>query len=169
MARALRVSVSTCHYESLDKLTHTLATDETQKILLWFDEAHDLAEETLAQARALCESSLEGEGRVQVLLVGLSRLRAELLACPPLWRRITVREELAGLVLEELPAFLEHHFGAAQVKRLCEIGQGKLFERGKGSPGLLLPMAKRVFAAGNQKSRIEPEQVEDILHRFELG
>ena len=30
-------------------------------------------------------------------------------------------------------------------------------------------MARRVLAQGNQKSRIEPEQVEDFLHRFELG
>ncbi len=168
LARSLRLRASTCHGETLDRLVRTLA-EESQRWLLWFDEAHELPEETLAEARALAESNLDGPGRLQILLVGLPPLRAELQTHPQLWRRIVVREELTGLQLDELAAFLEHHFGTAPTKRLCEQGIAKLFERAKGSPGLVLPMGKRIFAAHSAKGRIEPEQVEDILHRWDLA
>ena len=169
LAKTLRVRTSTCHGESLDQLVRALA-DDSQRILLWFDEAHELPEETLAEAKALVESDLDGSSRVQVLLIGLPRLRAELMARPHLWRRIVVREEIAGLQLDEMAPFLEHHFGAAQTKRLCEQGLLKLFEQAKGSPGIALPMCRRIFAsAPSGKGRIEPEQVEDALHRWNLG
>src|SRR5206468_11167 len=99
--------------------------EETQRLLLWFDEAHELPEETLAEARALVECDLEGAPKVQVLLVGMPRLRSDLQAHPHLWRRIVVREEIAGLQLDELPQFLEHHFGPAHAKRFCEQGLQK--------------------------------------------
>lgn len=169
LAKTLRVRTSTCHGESLDQLVRALA-DDSQRILLWFDEAHELPEETLAEAKALVECDLDGSSRVQVLLVGLPRLRAELMALPHLWRRIVVREEIAGLQLDEMAPFLEHHFGAAQAKRLCEQGLLKLFEHAKGSPGVVLPMCRRIFAtAPSGKGRIEPEQVEDALHRWNLA
>jgi len=169
LAKTLRARTSTCHGESLDQLVRALA-DDSQKILLWFDEAHELPEETLAEARALAESDLDGGNRVQILLVGLPRLRAELQTLPHLWRRIVVREEITGLQVDEVPQFLEHHFGQAQARRLCEQGLLKLFEHAKGSPGLVLPMCRRIFASvPSQKGRIEPEQVEDALHRWDLA
>ena len=133
------------------------------------DEAHELPEETLAQVRALAESDLDGECRLQVVLVGLPRLRAELQSYPHMWRRIVVREDLTGLQADELPEFLEHHFGPAQAKRLCEQGLAMLFEYGKGSPGLILPLCRRIFAAAPGKAKIEPECVEDVLHRWDFA
>lgn len=169
LAKTLRVKTSTCHGESLDQLVRALA-DDSQRILLWFDEAHELPEETVAEARALVESDLDGAHRVQVLMVGLPQLRSELMALPHLWRRIVVREEIAGLQLDEMAPFLEHHFGAVQAKRFCEQGLLKLFEQGRGSPGLVLPMCRRVYAtAPSGKGRIEPELIEDALHRWNLG
>jgi type II secretory pathway predicted ATPase ExeA len=168
VAKALRARTSNYHSESLDQLVKCLA-DEQQKVLLWFDEAHELPEETLGEAKALAESDLEGKCKVQILLVGLPPLRQTLQALPHLWRRVVVREEMTGLQSDELPAFLEHHFGAAQQKRLCEQGLSKLFERGKGSPGVLMPMCRRLFAAATHKGRIEPEQVDDVLHRWDLA
>ena len=169
VAKGMRVPTSLCHWESLDKLLKSLADDgQAQKLLLWFDEAHELPEETLAEARAFAESDLDGHSRVQVLLVGLPRLRADLQALPHLWRRIVVREEITGLQIDEMPALLEHHFGAVATKRLCEHGIAKLFERAKGSPGVALPMCRRVLASSAAKGRIEPELVDEALHAWDM-
>ena len=93
LSRNIRVRTSLSHSESLDRLVRALA-DETQHLLLLMDEAHDLPEETLTELRALVESDLDGERRVQVFLAGLPRLRTQLQDCPPLWRRLVVREEM---------------------------------------------------------------------------
>jgi type II secretory pathway predicted ATPase ExeA len=169
VGESLRVRTSMCHSLSLDRLLRALS-DESQTIQLWLDEAQDLPAETLAEARALAESDLDGARRVQVLFVGLPRLRAELQAQPYLWRRIVVREEITGLVFDELHDFLEHHFPADQRKRLCDQGLSALFERAGGVPGLLLPMYRAILArAGPGKSKIEPEQVDDTLERWDLA
>jgi len=169
VGESLRVRSSMCHSLSLDRLLRALA-DETQTVQLWLDEAQDLPAETLAEARALAESDLDGSRRVQVLFVGLPRLRSELQSQPYLWRRIVVREEINGLVFDELEDFLDHHFPSGQSKRLCAHGLAALFERAGGVPGLLLPMYRAVLArAGSGKGKIEPEQVDDTLERWDLA
>lgn len=166
---ALRVRTSMCHSVSLDRLLRAMA-DESHTILLWIDEAQDLPEETLAELRSLAESDLDGARRVQILFVGLPRLRVELQNHPYLWRRIVVREEITGLLIDEVQDFLDHHFGAGQSKRLCERGVTSLFERAGGAPGRLLPMYRAVLArTGGAKGKIEPEQVEETLARWELA
>lgn len=166
---ALRVRTSMCHSVSLDRLLRAI-TEESHKILLWIDEAQDLPEETLAELRALAESDLDGTQRIQVLLVGLPRLRVELQAYPHLWRRIVVREELNGLLMNEVQDFLDHHFERGQSKRLCPQGLSILFERAGGAPGLLIPMYRAVlWRAGTNKGKIDPAQVEDALERWELA
>jgi type II secretory pathway predicted ATPase ExeA len=163
------VRTSMCHSVSLDRLLRAL-TEESHTILLWLDEAQDLPADTLAEVRALAESDLDGARRVQVLLVGLPRLRVELQAHPYLWRRIVVREEITGLVIDEVQDFLDHHFDAKQSKRLCEHGLAALFERSGGAPGLLLPMYRAVLRrAGAGQGKIEVEQVEDALERWDLA
>jgi MSHA biogenesis protein MshM len=167
VGESLRVRTSTCHSVSLDRVLRTLA-DETQRVMLWIDEAHELPEETLSEARALAESDLDGGRRVQVVLVGLPRLRAALQSRPHLWRRVAVREEITGLVLDELQDFLDHHF-PGQSKRLCDRGSSTLFERGKGVPGLLLPMHRAILSrAGTAKGKIDPADVEETLARWDL-
>lgn len=168
LAKVLRTDSSMYHAVALDRVVCALDAD-SQRVQLWFDEAHDLPAETLAAARALAESNLDGTAKVQVLLVGMPRLRSDLQALPHLWRRIVVREEITGLQLDEMVPFLEHHFGAATAKRLCERGVSVLFEHAKGSPGLVLPMARRVYAAAVGKGKIEPEQVEDAIQRWNLA
>jgi type II secretory pathway predicted ATPase ExeA len=169
VGESLRVRTSMCHSVSLERLLRALA-EESHTILLWLDEAQDLPGETLAEARALVESDLDGARRVKLLLVGLPRLRSELQAQPHLWRRIATREEITGLALDEMQAFLDHHFAAPHNKRLCERGTTVLFERAKGVPGMLLPMYRAVLArAGASKGKIEPEHVEDALERWALA
>ncbi len=167
LAGSLRSTTSMYHAVSLDRVVHALG-EETQRILLWFDEAHDLPTETLAAARAIVESGLDATNRVSVLLVGMPRLRSDLQAHPHLWRRIAVREEIHGLQHDEVAPFLDHHFGGAAARRLCERGIAMLFEHAKGAPGLLLPLARRIYAAV-AKGKIEPEQVEDVVQRWNLA
>jgi MSHA biogenesis protein MshM len=167
IGESLRVRTSLCHALSLDRLLRALAEDP-RTLLLWLDEAHELPEETLAEARALTESNLERACPIQVLLIGLPKLRAQLQAQPPLWRRIVVREEITGLVFDELTAFLDHHFAAPH--RLCEQGLSALFERAKGVPGLLLPMYRTILEhAGSENDPIDPAEVEDTLERWDLA
>jgi type II secretory pathway predicted ATPase ExeA len=167
LGEALRVRPSLCHALCLERLLHALA-EEPRTLLLWLDEAHELPEETLAEARALIESDLEGARPIQVLLVGLPKLRAQLQAQPALWRRIAVREEITGLRFEELKAFLAHHFSSPQ--RLCEQGLGALFEHAKGVPGLLLPLYRAILEdAGAENGPIDPTAVEDSLQRWDLA
>lgn len=167
LAGTLRAGTSMYHAVSLDRVVQALG-EESQRVLLWFDEAHDLPTETLAVTRAIVESSLDGANKVQVVLVGAPRLRADLQAHPHLWRRIGVREELSGLQIDEVVPFIEHHFTAAASKRLCERGIAMLFEHAKGSPGLLLPLIRRLLA-NNSKGKIEPEQVDEALQQWSLG
>jgi MSHA biogenesis protein MshM len=167
IAESLRVPTSPCHALNLERLVRALAED-ARTLLLWLDEAHELPEETLTEARALTESHLEPTSPLQVLLIGLPKLRAQLQAYPALWRRLVVREEITGLRFEELNAFLEHHFAAPP--RLCEQGLNVLFERAKGVPGLLLPMYRTLLAhAGSDNDPIDPTQVEDTLQRWDLA
>jgi len=167
VGESLRVRTSMCHSVTLDRLVRALA-GETQQLLLWLDEAHELSRETLGEARALVESGLEEGRRVKIVLVGLPRLRAELQAHASLWRRIGVREEISGLVFDELEPFLAHHF-AGHEKRLSEPGLSALFERAKGAPGLVLPMYRAILAQAGTKGRIELEAVTDAIDRWDLA
>lgn len=168
VGETLRVRTSMCHAVTFDRLLKTLP-DEPQKILLWLDEAHSLPEETLGQVRALAEGDLDRAQQVQVLLCGLPRLRTELQGRPQLWRRIAVREEICGLRQEEIEPFLDHHFPGT-AKRLCENGMALLFERGRGAPGLVLPMYRALLQrAGGGKGRLDPQKVDEILERWELA
>lgn len=166
VGEALRVRSSVCHSVTLDRVQRTLAEDP-QRILLWMDEAHELSEDTLDQVRALAESDLDGENRVQVLLAGLPKLRSMLQEQPHIWRRIIVREEITGLAEDELQAFLDHHFDG-QSKRLCDRGLRALFDRAKGAPGLLIPMYRAILARAGAKGKIEAGDVEESLERWDL-
>ncbi len=168
MAKQLRVKTSHYHAVSFDAVVKTITEDES-RILLWVDEAHDLPEETLFQIRSLAESDLEGSTHLQVLLAGLPKLRVVLQSYPQLWRRIAVREEITGLLFDEVDDFLQHHFSATQVARLCDDGKTLLFERARGVPGFLLPMFRAVLAgASGGKGKIDPSVVDDALQRWDL-
>jgi type II secretory pathway predicted ATPase ExeA len=167
VANALRVPTRRSHSETLQSLVYALH-DEPYQLLLCFDEAHELPEETLAEARALAESDLAGNCPMRILLVGMPPLRDRLQAIASLWRRIGVREELTGLTLDELPPFLHHHFGAEPAKRICQEGMRTLFERGRGIPGIIVPMFRRILAEIGSNEPISPLSLDDILQRWEL-
>ena len=167
LARTLRQPPCRSHSETVHELVRVLA-EAGPRILVWFDEAQDLPEETLAEARGLVEASLEGTRNLQIMLCGLPPLRAHLQEHPRLWRRIVVREEITGLLAEEVEGFLEHHFGAA-AKRVCAAGRTALFEHARGAPGILVGMFRALLRRVPDKGKIEPEHVDETLQRWDLA
>jgi len=168
MATHLRRPTRRSHSETLQGIVQALR-EEPYQLLLWFDEAHDLAEETLFEAKSLAESDLDGNGPLRILFIGIPTIRDRLHAISALWRRIVIREELVGLTSDELPAFVEHYFGDKQKKRLCQEGMRILFERGRGVPGLIIPMFRKIMAETKPDTVIDPVLVDDILQRWELA
>ena len=156
-----------CHAVGFERLLRALA-EEPQHLLVWLDEAHELPEETLAEARALAESDLEASRRVQILLVGLPKLRAALQAQPP---AVAAHRRARGTHRSALRRARRPSSTTTsrreQRQRLDEPGLTTLFERAKGLPGLLLPMARAVFA--RTAGALDPHTVDDTLERWELA
>lgn len=168
MATHLRRPTRRSHSETLQGIVEALR-EEPYQLLLWFDEAHELAEETLLEAKSLAESELNGNGPLRILFIGAPMLRDRLHNISALWRRIVIREELVGLSSDELPAFVQHYFGAEQMQRLCRQGMHILFERGRGVPGLIIPMFRKIMAETKPDTVIDPDVIDDILQRWELA
>jgi type II secretory pathway predicted ATPase ExeA len=154
LAGCLRLPTRRSHSETLQGLVHSLG-EQPHQLLIWFDEAHELADETLLEARSLAESDLADNCPVQSIAA--------------LWRRIVVREELTGLTFDELTPFIEHHFGAEKVQLICQEGMRILFERARGIPGLVVPMFRKILADSQPNSPINPLTLDDILQRWELA
>ena len=167
LAGHLRVPTRRSHSETLQGLGHALR-EQPHQLLIWFDEAHELADETLLEAKALAESDLTDSCPVRILLIGMPALRDRLQGIAALWRRIVVREELTGLTFDELPPFIEHHFGNPNMQRICQEGMRLLFERARGIPGLIVPMFQKILADSQPDTPIDPLTLDDILQRWEL-
>lgn len=167
LATLLRLPTRRSHSETLQGLVTALG-EQPHQLLIWFDEAHELPDDTLLEAKALAESDLYDSCPVRILLIGLPSLRDRLQAIAPLWRRIVVREELTGLIFDELPPFIEHHFGAENLQRICQQGMHILFERARGIPGLVVPRFKKILAESKPDGPIDPLTIDDILQRWEL-
>jgi MSHA biogenesis protein MshM len=167
LANCLRLPTRRSHSETLQGLVHSFR-EQPNQLLIWFDEAHELADETLLEARSLAESDLADNCPVRILLIGMPPLRDRLQGIASLWRRIVVRQELTGLTFDELPSFIKHHFGDDNRQRICNQGMRILFERGRGIPGLIVPMFRKILADSKPKQPINPLTLDDILQRWEL-
>lgn len=155
------------HPETVLDLSRHMA-EEPAQLLLWFDEAHALPEDTFDEARTFAESDLDGSRPVRLLLSGLPELRERLMASPALWRRVTLREEITGITADEVPDFFVHHLGATVVKRIARDGLMAVFERGRGAPGQMLPMMRAVLRAAPGKGKIDIDWVDDVLARWDM-
>lgn len=168
LARILHLPTRRTHPETFREIVRFL-DEEPQQLLLWFDDAQQLPQETLTETRALVENQIGGLSKISVLLVGLPELRERLQAIPSLWRRIVIREEITGLVADEIKPFLAHHFKAIDVDRFEAESLRLLFEHGRGLPGQILPMFRTVVARSKAKGRIDPQGVEEILADWNLA
>jgi MSHA biogenesis protein MshM len=167
LAKCLRLPTRRSHSETLQGIIHCLR-HEPYQLLLWLDEAHELPEDTLVETRTLAESDLQNNGPLRILLIGMPSLRDKLHTIASMWRRIIVREELTGLTLDELPPFVEHHFGTKQTERFSHEAMQTLFERARGIPGLIVPMVRKLLAETKPNNPINPLTIDDILQRWEL-
>lgn len=167
LARTLHVACRRTHPETTRELVRLL-DEEPQRLLVWFDDATELPQETLYEVRSLIEANLGGPAQITVLFAGLPELRERLQALPSLWRRIVVREQITGLLADEVRPLLEHHFQEPNANRLCDEGLRRLFERGRGRPGLILPMFRALLGTTPGKVRIELDQIDQILSSWEL-
>jgi len=167
LAGCMRLPTRRSHSETLQGLVNALG-EQPHQLLIWFDEAHELPDETLLEARTLAESDLYDNCPVRILLIGLPLLRDRLQAIAPLWRRVVVREELTGLTFDELAPLIEHHFGADYLQRFGQQPMRILFERARGIPGLVVPMFKKILAESKPNGPIDPLTIDDILQRWEL-
>jgi general secretion pathway protein A len=168
LANCLRLPTRRSHSETLQGLVHSFR-EQPHQLLIWFDEAHELADETLLEAKSLAESDLADNCPVRILLIGMPALRDRLQGIAALWRRIVLREELTGLTFDELPSFIKHHFGEENMQRICKEGIRILFERGRGIPGLIVPMFRKILADSEPNQPINPLSLDDILQRWELA
>lgn len=167
LARILHLPTRRTHPETSREIVRFL-DEEPQQLLLWFDDAQNLPQETLTEARSLVESQLAGPSRISLLFVGLPDLRERLQAIPSLWRRIVIREQITGLVTDEIKPFLAHHFKATDVDRLGSDSLSLLFEHGRGLPGQILPMFRTVLARSKSKGQIDPAGMEEILADWDM-
>lgn len=167
LAAHLRRPTRRSHSETRQEIIQAIR-EEPYQLLLWFDEAHELSEETLLEARSLIESHLSDNERLRILLIGIPSLRERIHAIPSLWRRIVVREELMGLTFDELTKFVDFYFGEEQKNRLCQEGMRILFERGRGVPGLIIPMFRKISSETKPNTMVDPLVIDDILQRWEL-
>ena len=164
VARSLRISPHRSSAETIQLIAQRLA-EEPQQTALILDNAQELPEETLFEARSLAESQLDRHCCLTLILVGLPLLREQIQSIPQLWRRFLIREELTGLTRDEMPAFVEHHFGSELLKQFPPESLRLIFERGRGVPGLLLPMLK---VAQRSQDTKDPTLLDDLLQRWDL-
>lgn len=66
---------------------------------------------------------------------------------------------------------LEHleAFGNEKMQLICQEGMRILFERGRGIPGLIVPMFRKILTDSDPNAPIDPLTLDDILQRWELG
>lgn len=167
LAHTLHVPCRRTHPETTRELVRLLE-EEPQRLLVWFDDAGELPQETLGEARSLVEANLGGPSQVTVLFSGLPDLRERLQAIPSMWRRIVVREQLTGLMADEIRPLLEHHFQKPNANRLCDEGARHLFQQGRGLPGRILPMFRTLISKSQGKARIEPDHIDQVLTAWDL-
>lgn len=165
LARVIRLPTRRSHPETVQEVARTLAEEP---VLLVLDQAHELPEDTLVEACALAEHDLGRTPSMRILLVGLPVLRGHLQGNLALWRRFAVREELSGLRDTEVPRFLEHSLGNEAVERFAPPALALLFQRGRGAPGQILPMARHLLRTCSGSNAIDELAAEEELQRWDL-
>ncbi len=100
------------------------------------DDAQLIREDTLHEIRLLAEANLQGPPLLGVVLSALPELKDRLLAPQlfSLWRRISPRVTLTGLLREEVAPFLAHLLGKEAAARFTPEALAMIFERARGVP-----------------------------------
>jgi general secretion pathway protein A len=132
--------------------------------LLWIDEAKMIRDDTLHEIRLLAEADLHGPPLFSVLLSALPELKDRLLspALFPLWRRISLRLCLTGLLREEVDPFLAHCFQDDILSRFSSEAISSIFELARGIPALVRSFASTCLCSSTDQL-ITADLVIDLL------
>lgn len=162
LATRLHVGARRSYLETVDVVAETIAA-QTAHMLIWLDEADQLACDTLAEIRTLAEHTLSTQQLISVVFCGLPALRSKLEAPAlfPLKRRIVYRCTLTGLHRDELDPFVEHRFGQSQAQRIAPSARDELFERTQAAPALIDRVCRHALAKTTES--LNPELMRAIL------
>lgn len=155
------------HAETLLALTQILRESPARLILI-MDEAHQLPDSTLQEARLLAESDLEPTPLFSVVFAGTLELKTKLEtpALFPLKRRITLRLELTGLKQDEVQPFLVARRDGAE--RFSPDAILAIFERARGIPALVENLADICLRAVPAKEPVHLESIQEVLESWDV-
>lgn len=168
LAGLLHVTPRRSYLETAQVLNEAIQA-QTAHLMLWVDEADQVDPCALGQVRMLAESEMGCEQLMSVVLSGLPAIGAQLDAPSlfPLKRRISYRLTLAGLRRDELEAFLQHRFGAAEAGRVPPGVHDELFERTQATPALIDKTVRHALSS-SQQTPLDPEVVRAALDIADL-
>lgn len=155
------------HAETLRALTQILRESPARLILL-MDEAHQLPDSALQEARLLAESDLEATPLFSVVFAGTIDLKTKLdtAALFPLKRRISLRLELTGLKKDEVQPFLVARLDGPE--RLSADATMAIFERARGIPALVENLADLCLRAAPGKEPVSLESIQEVLESWDV-
>lgn len=122
-------------------------------VVLFIDEAQDLADEVLEEVRLLSNLETDQRKLLQIVLVGQPELRDKLDATRlrQLRQRITVRYHLAPLTREEMERYIEHRLhvaGANGSPTFSRWALGTIYRYSKGIPRLVNAVCDKALLCG---------------------
>jgi len=136
-------------YELTKALLRQLSTLGRQLVLI-FDEAQEMSQETLSALKRLSNLNDEGLGRLTIILIGQPELRPLVARQPALDQRISLRFHLHPLDAADTGAFIRH--------RLLSAGHstGDLFD--ERAVSLLFEASRGVAREINRLAKLSLEQ-----------
>lgn len=140
------------------------------KLLFWIDEAQLIHDDTLHELRLLSEADLNGPPLFCVILSALPMLRERLRAPDlfPLYRRISTRVVLRGLLHEEVAPFIDHVHGPHTSSRFSKEALTVIFEQGRALPAVIKTHVTSCLRAfRDSKTTIDKQSVIDVLNSSE--
>jgi type II secretory pathway predicted ATPase ExeA len=138
LADALHLPIRRTRAETSRLLLSTLK-NLPAKLLLWIDEAQLIHDDTLHELRLLSEADLDGPPLFCVILSALPQLKERLLAPDlfPLYRRISTRVRLRGLLHEEVAPFIDHALGKQTTQHFSPQALDVIFEQARAIPAII--------------------------------
>jgi general secretion pathway protein A len=170
LADALHLPIGRTRAETSRLLLSTLK-NLPAKLLLWIDEAQLIHDDTLHELRLLSEADLDGPPLFCIVLSGLPQLQERLLAPDlfPLYRRVSTRVRLRGLLHEEVAPFIDHALGKNTSQRFSPEALTVIFEQARSIPAIVISHAALCLDNHkNPKTIIDKQTVSDLLESIDI-
>lgn len=159
LATALHLPLWRTGVETSQALVQTLRDAHT-RLVFFIDEAQLMGDDALQELRLLAEADLGGTPLFSVVFSAMPDFRERLGATKlfALWRRISPRLTLTGLVRDEVVPFLAHVLGKDAATRFSAEAIGTIFEQARGLPAQVHSFATQALRSHSQGT-IAPEMV----------